>query len=130
MVADSSDNSTSNNKASSRRQPRQRSKGFSNQVSISGVTTSAPTPSPDHHVNQSQPNLSQDPAPLKHRLVVPIVALIAVIKIAAKTTNFKTSIARLKGFLDPTNCRSRNPATIASSVLPMEIPIAVASETS
>src|SRR5512132_2820998 len=107
MVTDSSDSKSSNNKASARRQPRQRSNGFSTQVSISGVTTSALTPSPDHQVNQSRPKLSQDAAPPRQRLVVPIVALIAVLKIAAKTTNFKTSVARLNGFLDSTNLRSR-----------------------
>src|ERR1700730_7690989 len=113
MVVVSSDNKSSNKKASSRRQPRHRSIGFSTQLNISGVTTRAPTPSPDHHVNQSHPKLFQDAARPKHKLTLPIVALMAVLRIAAKTTNFKTSIARLKGLPDPTKRRTRYTAVVA-----------------
>src|SRR6266849_6506399 len=130
MVTDNSDNKTSNNTASSRRQPRQRSIGFSTQLNTNGVITSAPTASPDHHVNQSHPKLFQDAAPPKHRLTLPIVALMAVLRIPAKTTNFKTSTARLKGLADPTKRRTRYTAVVASNVFPMEIPAAVARETS
>src|SRR6266446_8670966 len=130
MVTDSSDNKTSNNTASSRRQPRQGSIGFSIQFNTNGVMTSAPTASPDHQVNQSQPKLFQDAAAPKHKMTVPIVALMAVLRIPAKTTNFKTSIARLKGLPDPTKRRTRYTAVIASNVFPIEIPAAVARETS
>src|SRR5205814_8235179 len=89
MITDSSDNKTSNNPASRRRHPCQRSIGFSTQLSINGVITSAPTASPDHHVNQSQPKLFQAAAPPNRKLTLPIVALMAVLRIPAKTTNFK-----------------------------------------
>src|SRR5260370_25541613 len=102
MVTDNSDNKTSNNTASSRRQPRQRSIGFSTQLNTNGVITSAPTASPDHHVNHSHPKLFQDPAPPKHRLPLPIAPLMAVLRIPAKTTNSKTSIARSKVLPSPT----------------------------
>src|SRR5258707_1480804 len=130
MVTDNSDNKTSNNAASSSRQPRHRSNGFSTQLSINGVITSAPTASPDHHVNQSHPKLFQDAAPPKHKLTLPIVALMAVLRIAAKTTNLKTSMARWKGLPNPTKRRTRYTAVIASKGFPIEIPAAVARETS
>src|SRR6266540_4735397 len=126
MVVVSNNNKSSNKKASSRRQPCHRSVGLSTQLNIRGVTTRAPTPSPNHHVNQSHPKLFQEAAPPKHKLTLPIVALMAVLRIPAKTTNFKTSTARLKGLPDPAKRRTRYTAVVASNVFPMEIPAAVA----
>src|SRR5438552_10373304 len=103
--------------------------GLSTQVRMSGATTSAPTLSPSHQVSQSQPKLLQVAAPPRQRLSVPMVALIAVLKITAKRRNFKTSMTRLNGMREPLKRRSRYTAVIASSVLPMVIPEVVANET-
>src|SRR5438128_10498242 len=96
---------------------------------MSGATTNAPTPSPDDQVSQSQPKLLQVAAPPRQRLSVPIVALIAVLRITAKRRNFSTSMTRLNGMREPMNRRSRYTAVIASSVLPTAIPDVVANVT-
>src|SRR5438552_18484921 len=96
--------------------------GLSTQVRMTGATTSPPTLSPSHQVSQSQPKLLQVAAPPRQRLSVPMVALIAVLKITAKRRNFKTSMTRLNGMREPLKRRSRYTAVIASSVLPMAIP--------
>src|SRR6185436_11222855 len=45
---------------------------LSTQLSISGVTTNAPTPSPIHHVSHSEPKFAHVSAPPRHRLALPI----------------------------------------------------------
>src|SRR5438034_11057085 len=75
-----------------------------------------------HQVSQSQPKLLQVAAPPRQRLSVPMVALIAVLRITAKRRNFSTSMTRLNGMREPMNRRSRYTAVIASSVLPTAIP--------
>src|SRR2546429_5155325 len=129
MVADKIHKASSNAPPAAQRRPDHRSIGFSTQVRISGATTSAPTPSPDHQVSQSQPKLLQVAAPPRQRLRVPMVALIAVLRITANSRNFKTSMTRLNGMREPTKRRSRYTAMIASRVLPMPIPDVVANVT-
>jgi len=106
-VADNNVVRKNNKVASTKRQPRQRSVGFSIQLKINGVTTSAPTPSPDHQVSQSPAKLFQEADPLRHKQTLPIVAATAVLTIAAKTTNLSTSMARWNGYREPMNRRTR-----------------------
>src|SRR5438132_3468041 len=61
-----------------------------------GPTTSAPTASPSHHVNQIAGYSRQLAFPLSVRLLAPIVAPTVVLKSPASTTNLKTSRERLK----------------------------------
>src|SRR5436190_2381403 len=96
-VTHRSDIKTSNIVNSDQRTTRQRSTGRSNQLSISGVTNSAPTASPDHHVSHSLRNSLQCSCPERQSDRLPIVAATAVLITAAKTTNFSTSNARLNG---------------------------------
>src|SRR6266567_382182 len=130
MVMESSDKEKSNNAASAIRSGDHRPNGVSVQVNINGVTTRAPTASPSHHVNHNPAKFAHVSAPPRHKLILPIVALMAVLIIAAKPMNFKRSIARLKGLWAAPNRRSRKTAETASRVLPTAIPPAVAKETS
>src|ERR1051325_4417011 len=107
MVTESNTKSARKAANSSQRMPRHFPIGLSIQPRISGVTTSAPTPSPDHQVNQSQPKSDHDSAPERQSARFPIVAATAGLKIAAKTTNFSTSNARLNGLRDSTERRSK-----------------------
>src|SRR5258708_4392717 len=78
-------------RASAHRRDGQCSAGLSIQVSTSGATTSAPTPSPIHHVSHRRPKLFQSAAPPTHRLALPIVALTIGLTSTATITNFRTS---------------------------------------
>ena len=53
--------------------------------------TTAPTPSPSHHVRQIGTYIAQCANPAKDSVVTPIVALMAVLTIPAKKANLKIS---------------------------------------
>src|SRR2546426_543302 len=61
-----------------------------------GVTTSAPTTSPSHHVSQIAANRSQSAYPAVARLVTPTVALTVVLNSPASAANLKMSLGRSK----------------------------------
>jgi len=70
--------------------------GFSRHKSTKGVTTIAPTPSPNHHVHQMVQYIDQLANPPNAKVVTPTVALTAVLTIAAKKANLKISCALSK----------------------------------
>src|SRR5258708_19962076 len=70
--------------------------GFSLHSSTRGVTSTAPTPSPNHHVRHMGPYTVQSANPPKDRAVTPTVALIVVLTIPARNANLKTSCALSK----------------------------------
>src|SRR6266436_2389447 len=74
----------------------QSSRGFSLHSSTKGVTTTAPTASPSHQVDQIGPYIVHSANPHRARLVTPIVALTAVLTIPARKPNLKTSCALSK----------------------------------
>src|SRR5216684_947065 len=71
----------------------QPSRGFSHHSSTKGVTTTAPTPSPSHHVLQMVPYFVHSANPDKASVVTPMVALKVVLTIPAKNANLNTSRA-------------------------------------
>src|SRR5512145_356878 len=68
------------------------------QRTIAGVTISAPTTSPSHHVIQISSYLCQSAYPPRARLVTPKVALTAVLNTAAKSKNLIVSPCWVKHF--------------------------------
>src|SRR6516165_11106737 len=70
--------------------------GFSRHKSTKGVTTIAPTPSPNHQVHQMVPYIDQLANPPNAKVVTPTVALTAVLTIPAKNANLKISCALSK----------------------------------
>src|SRR5260370_17767145 len=100
----------------------QPSRGFSHHSSTKGVTTTAPTPSPSHHVLQMVPYFVHSANPDKASVVTPMVALMVVLTIPAKNANLNTSCALSKAPRPPAKRLTRyNPAT-PSKLFPMAIP--------
>src|SRR5438093_434427 len=93
-----------------------------------GPTTSAPTASPSHHVNQIAGYSRQLAFPLSVRLLAPIVAPTVVLKSPASTTNLKTSRERLKTSRPFAKSLTRSAPSRPSKVLPSAIPSEVAPE--
>src|SRR5206468_9868643 len=81
--------------------------------------------SPIHHVHHSEPKALHACAPLRHRLVTPIVALSIVLSPAPNVTKPTTSSSRSSAVWNPA-LRSSPAPTNASRVLPTAIPAAVA----
>src|SRR5713101_4564736 len=99
----------------------QRTRGSAHHRSNGGATSSAPTASPSHHVNQMGKKSAQSAFPATDRLVTlvtPQVALTMVLRMAANKVNLKTSWGR-SNVLAPLAKRFTKPApTNASKVLP------------
>src|SRR5260370_16449397 len=64
-------------------------RGFSLQRSSKGVTTTAPTASPSHHVDHIAPYIAQSPNPPKATVLTPTLALTSSLPIPPPITHFK-----------------------------------------
>jgi hypothetical protein len=74
---------------------------------IAGATTMSPNMSPSHHVRSVVPKSAASISPPARRLVVPIVALMAVLVTAARRMSQITSAARSSVGRKPTRAVSR-----------------------
>src|SRR6185369_13446566 len=96
--------------------------------SSNGDTISAPKPSPIHHVKKIERNSPHCRGSPKHKLKLPIVALTSGASTAAYTTKISTSPTDSNVLLQRFDRCSRNQARTASSVFPVAIPTAEATE--
>src|SRR5262249_22732909 len=88
----------------------------------------APTTSPSHQVIQTTRSVPGSTKPPAERVVTPTVALIIVLKPAARTANLKMFHARSIASRPPAKRLTRKAPQMASAALPVAIPTEVARE--
>ncbi len=112
-------------KASGSRSKRHWRRAWSTHTKMNGAPTRSLTASPIHQVDHCELNELQAEACVRHRVVTPSVAPMIVLRQAASRNSEATSWRRRKAGWNPTRSNSDAP-TRASTVSPMEMPIAVA----